>query len=304
MFNEDQLEDMTLKIFENLGYERLCGYDIIRDYHSVFMDFSLFLDLKAINEEFDDSQIQDAIKTIKSLSNGSPTEDNKLFTKYLLEGVPVEIKTNDGYQYKNIKLIDFEDINKNHFQAINQFAITEFDSKRPDIIIFVNGIPLVVIELKTATDEDVKLEDAYNQLTGYRTVSIPSLFKYNQFLVISDGVTAKAGTITSSYSRFSDWKKVEADDLVHENMPTHETLFYGMFRKDRFLDIIQNFILFSGDNKILAAYHQYFGVKKAMASTLTTGYRTGKAGILWHTQGSGKSFSMVCYSGNMIKFLD
>lgn len=304
MFNEDQLEDMTLKIFENLGYERLCGYDIIRDYHSVFMDFSLFLDLKAINEEFDDSQIQDAIKTIKSLSNGSPTEDNKLFTKYLLEGVPVEIKTNDGYQYKNVKLIDFEDINKNHFQAINQFAITEFDSKRPDIIIFVNGIPLVVIELKTATDEDVKLEDAYNQLTGYRTVSIPSLFKYNQFLVISDGVTAKAGTITSSYSRFSDWKKVEADDLVHENMPTHETLFYGMFRKDRFLDIIQNFILFSGDNKILAAYHQYFGVKKAMASTLTTGYRTGKAGILWHTQGSGKSFSMVFYAGNMIKFLE
>lgn len=304
MFNEEQLEDMTLKIFENLGYERLCGYDIIRDYHSVFMDFSLFLDLKAINEEFDDSQIQDAIKTIKSLSNGTPTEDNKLFTKYLLEGVPVEIKTNDGYQYKNVKLIDFEDINKNHFQAINQFAITEFDSKRPDIIIFVNGIPLVVIELKTATDEDVKLEDAYNQLTGYRTVSIPSLFKYNQFLVISDGVTAKAGTITSSYSRFSDWKKVEADDLVHENMPTHETLFYGMFRKDRFLDIIQNFILFSGDNKILAAYHQYFGVKKAMASTLTTGYRTGKAGILWHTQGSGKSFSMVFYAGNMIKFLE
>ena len=304
MFNEEQLEDMTLKIFENLGYERLCGYDIIRDYHSVFMDFSLFLDLKAINEEFDDSQIQDAIKTIKSLSNGSPTEDNKLFTKYLLEGVPVEIKTNDGYQYKNVKLIDFEDINKNHFQAINQFAITEFDSKRPDIIIFVNGIPLVVIELKTATDEDVKLEDAYNQLTGYRTVSIPSLFKYNQFLVISDGVTAKTGTITSSYSRFSDWKKIEADDLVYENMPTHETLFYGMFRKDRFLDIIQNFILFSSDNKILAAYHQYFGVKKAMASTLTTGYRTGKAGILWHTQGSGKSFSMVFYAGNMIKFLE
>lgn len=304
MFNEEQLEDMTLKIFENLGYERLCGYDIIRDYHSVFMDFSLFLDLKAINEEFDDSQVQDAIKTIKSLSNGSPTEDNKLFTKYLLEGVPVEVKTNDGYQYKNVKLIDFEDINKNHFQAINQFAITEFDSKRPDIIIFVNGIPLVVIELKTATDEDVKLEDAYNQLTGYRTVSIPSLFKYNQFLVISDGVTAKAGTITSSYSRFSDWKKIEADDLVYENMPTHETLFNGMFRKDRFLDIIQNFILFSGDNKILAAYHQYFGVKKAMASTLTTGYRTGKAGILWHTQGSGKSFSMVFYAGNMIKFLE
>ena len=119
------------------------------------------------------------------------------------------------------------------------------------------------------------------------------MFKYNQFLVISDGVTAKAGTITSSYSRFSDWKKVEDTDEVYENMPTHETLFNGMFKKDRLLDIIQNYILFSGDKKILAQYHQYFGVKKAILSTMTNGIKTGKAGIVWHTQGSGKSFSMV-----------
>lgn len=304
MFNEEQLEDATLNIFEELGYERLNGYNIDRDYHNVFMENNLFDDLCRINKDFNDSQIQDAIKTIKTLSHGNPVEDNKIFTRYLLEGVPVQVKTNNGYQYKNVKLIDFDNINANHFQAINQYTIIEFDTKRPDIIIFINGIPLAVIELKTATNEDVKLEDAYTQLTGYRNVYIPSLFKYNQFLVISDGVTAKAGTITSPYSRFSDWKKVEANDEVYENMPTHETLFNGMFKKDRLLDIIQNFILFSDDKKILAQYHQYFGVKKAILSTVTNGAKTGKAGIVWHTQGSGKSFSMVFYSGNMIKLLN
>ena len=304
MYTEEQLEDMTLNIFENLGYERLNGYNIDRDFHSVFMDNNLFDDISNINRNFSDAQINDAIKTIKNLSHGNPVEDNKTFTKYLLEGVPVEVKTSTGYQYKNVKLIDFQNINKNHFQAVNQFSIIDRDSKRPDIIIFINGIPLVVIELKTATNEDVKLEDAYNQLMGYKNVSIPTLFKYNQFLVISDGVTAKAGTITSPYSRFSDWKKVEETDEVHENIPTHETLFNGMFRKDRLLDIIQNFILFSDDKKILAQYHQYFGVKKAIQSTVTKGVKTGKAGILWHTQGSGKSFSMVFYSGNMIKLLN
>ena len=304
MFTEEQLEDMTLNIFENLGYERLNGYTIDRDFHSVFMDNNLFDDISNINRNFNDAQINDAIKTIKNLSHGNPVEDNKTFIRYLLEGVPVEVKTSTGYQYKNVKLIDFQNINNNHFQAVNQFSIIDRDSKRPDIIIFINGIPLVVIELKTATNEDVKLEDAYNQLMGYKNVSIPTLFKYNQFLVISDGVTAKAGTITSPYSRFSGWKKVEENDEVHENMPTHETLFNGMFRKDRLLDIIQNFILFSDDKKILAQYHQYFGVKKAIKSTVTNGAKTGKAGILWHTQGSGKSFSMVFYSGNMIKLLN
>ena len=304
MFTEEQLEDITLNILEKLGYKRINGYNLDRDYHSVFMDNALFDDLCRINKEFNDSQIQEAVKTIKTLSHGNPIEDNKTFTRYLLEGVPVQIKTNSGYQYKNVKLIDFDNIDNNHFQAVQQFTIIEFDTKRPDIIIFINGIPLVVVELKTAVNESVKLEDAYNQLTGYRTVYIPSLFKYNQFLVVSDGVTAKAGTITSPYSRFSDWKKIEDSDEVFENMPTHETLFNGMFRKDRLIDIIQNFILFSDDKKILAQYHQYFGVKKAVHSTITNGVKTGKAGIVWHTQGSGKSFSMVFYSGNMIKQLN
>ncbi len=303
MFNEDSLEDATLKLFEELGYERLCGYDIDRDYHSVFMDNNLLDDLCHINKEFSEFQVQEAIRTIKSLSHGNPIGDNKTFTRYLIEGVPVQVKDSMGYQYKNVKLIDFDNVNNNHFQVINQFKIIEFDTKRPDVIVFINGIPVVVIELKTTTNEYVTIEDAYNQLNGYKNVSIPSLFKYNQFLVISDGVNAKAGTITSSYSRFSDWKKVNADDIVTENMETHTTLIKGMFRKDRILDIIKNFILFSDDKKIISQYHQYFGVKKAIESTVSN-YKTGKAGIIWHTQGSGKSFSMVFYAGNMIKVLN
>lgn len=303
MFTEEQLEDMTMSLLDKLKYECKNGYEIERDYHSVFYDDTLFDDIANINRDFTDDQINEAIKTIKNLTYNNVVEDNKEFTKYLLQGVPVEVKTNAGYQYKNVKLIDFDNVENNHFQAINQFTIIEFEQKRPDIIIFVNSIPLVVIELKTATNEDVKLEDAYLQLHKYREVSIPSLFRYNQFLVISDGVTAKAGTITSPYSRFSDWKKVEDTDVVTENMPTHETLFNGMFRKDRLLDLIGNYILYSNDSKILAQYHQYFGVKKAIKSTVTTGAKTGKAGIVWHTQGSGKSFSMVFYAGNMIKML-
>ena len=303
MFTEEQLEDMTMSLLDKLNYECKNGYDIERDYHSVFYDATLFDDITNINRDFTDEQINEAIKTIKNLTYNNVVEDNKEFTKYLLQGVPVEVKTNAGYQFKNVKLIDFDNVENNHFQAINQFTIIEFEQKRPDIIVFVNSIPLVVIELKTATNEDVKIEDAYLQLHKYREISIPSLFRYNQFLVISDGVTAKAGTITSPYSRFSDWKKVEDTDVVTENMPTHETLFNGMFRKDRLLDLIGNYILYSNDSKILAQYHQYFGVKKAIKSTVTTGVKTGKAGIIWHTQGSGKSFSMVFYAGNMIKML-
>lgn len=304
VFNENSLEDTTLELFEEMGYDRICGYDIDRDYHSVFMDDNLLDDLCHINKDFSESQVQEAIRTIKTLSHGNPIEDNKTFSKYLIEGVPVQVKDSNGYQYKNIKLIDFDNINNNHFQVVNQFKIIEFDTKRPDIIVFINGIPVIVIELKTTTNEDITIEDAYNQLTGYKNVSIPSLFKYNQFLVISDGVTAKAGTITSPYSRFSDWKKIYAEDVVTENMETHTTLFKGMFRKDRILDIINNFILFSNDKKIIAQYHQYFGVKKAIESTVNKGVHTGKAGIVWHTQGSGKSFSMVFYTGNMIKALN
>ena len=200
MFTEKQLEEMTMKLLSDLGYECKNGYEIERDYHNVFDEDVLFDSIANINSDFNDDQIREAIRTIKGITYGNVVDDNRQFTEYLLKGVPVEVKTSDGYQYKNVKLIDFDNINNNHFQAINQFTIIEFEQKRPDIIIFVNGLPLVVIELKTATNEDVKLEDAYLQLHKYREISIPTLFRYNQFLIISDCSSKGVVLVNGSFS--------------------------------------------------------------------------------------------------------
>ena len=305
MFDEATLEKITMELLTNLGYETLNGYELEREnYSNVILDDDLERAITKLNKNITSEDIKEVIRLIKNLDNNNTILNNKQFTQYLLEGVKVPIQEDGTTKYKTIKVIDFNNIEINTFKAINQYTIIEESEKRPDIIVFINGMPLVVIELKSTTREEVKLEDGYNQLKGYQNVHIPTLFYYNQFLIVSDGVQARAGTITSPWSRFSEWKKIEDTDIVKENMATHNTLFNGMMRKDRIIDIINNFIMWSGDNKILAAYHQYFGVKKAIKSTEKAyNERTGKAGILWHTQGSGKSFSMVFYTGNMIKVL-
>ena len=305
MFDEATLEKITMELLTNLGYETLNGYELEREnYSNVILDDDLERAITKLNKNITSEDIKEVIRLIKNLDNNNTILNNKQFTQYLLEGVKVPIQEDGTTRYKTIKVIDFNNIEINTFKAINQYTIIEESEKRPDIIVFINGMPLVVIELKSTTREEVKLEDGYNQLKGYQNVHIPTLFYYNQFLIVSDGVQARAGTITSPWSRFSEWKKIEDTDIVRENMATHNTLFNGMMKKDRIMDIINNFIMWSGDNKILAAYHQYFGVKKAIKSTEKAyNERTGKAGILWHTQGSGKSFSMVFYSANMIKIL-
>lgn len=306
MFNEQALEKVTKEILEKLEYECINGYEMERaDFSKVLLEDDLVQAIEKINKGIKDEQIQEAVRLIRNLDHNNTILNNKQFTKYLLEGISVPIQENGETRYKTVKIVDFDNISNNTFKAINQYTIIEHSEKRPDIIIFINGMPLVVVELKSTIREEVKLEDGYNQLKGYQEIHIPSLFYYNQFMIVSDGVQARAGTITSPDSKFSEWKKIEDTNEVKENMPTHHTLFNGMLRKDRLLDIINNFILWSDDNKILSAYHQYFGVKKAIASTENAiNNRTGKAGLLWHTQGSGKSFSMVFYAGNMIKALN
>lgn len=306
MFDEETLEKVTMEMLQNLGYECINGYEMERtDFSKVLLEEDIVQAIEKINNGIKLEQIQEAVRLIRNLDYNNTILNNKQFTKYLLEGIPVPIQENGETRYKTVKILDLDNIQNNTFKAINQYTIIEHSEKRPDIIIFINGMPLVVVELKSTVREDVKLIDAYHQLKGYQEVHIPTLFYYNQFMVVSDGVRARAGTITSQWSRFSEWKKIEDSDEVLENMPTHQTLFNGMFRKDRLLDIISNFILWSEDLKILSAYHQYFGVKKAIASTETAiDNRTGKAGLLWHTQGSGKSFSMVFYAGSMIKSLN
>ena len=306
MFDEQTLEKITMEMLEKLGYECINGYEMERtDFSKILLEYDLVQAIEKINKGIKDEQIQESVRLIRNLDYNNTILNNKQFTKYLLEGISVPIQENGETRYKTVKIIDFDNISNNTFKAINQYTIIEHSEKRPDIIIFINGMPLVVVELKSTIREEVKLEDGYHQLKGYQEVHIPSLFYYNQFMIVSDGVQARAGTITSPWSRFSEWKKIEDTDEVKENMPTHQTLFNGMFRKDRLLDIINNFILWSDNNKILSAYHQYFGVKKAITSTENAiNNRTGKAGLLWHTQGSGKSFSMVFYAGNMIKALN
>lgn len=305
MFDEETLEKITMELLSELEYETINGYELERDnFSNVILDEDLEDSIIRLNQGISNGEIKEVIRLIKNLSDANTILNNKQFTSYLLEGVKVPITENGATRYKTIKIIDFDNIDKNIFKAINQYTIVEESEKRPDIIIFINGMPLIVVELKSTIREEVKLEDGYRQLKGYQNVHIPTLFYYNQFLIVSDGAQARAGTITSPWSRFSEWKKIEDTDEVTENMPTHNTLFKGMLRKDRVLDIISNYILWSEDNKILAAYHQYFGVKKAIASTINAFEdKTGKAGILWHTQGSGKSFSMVFYSSNMIRIL-
>ena len=305
MFNEETLENITMEILKELEYECINGYEMERtDYSKVILEEDFRNAIYKINNNVTDEQVTEVVRQIKNLEHNNTILNNKQFTKYLLEGCQVPINENGETRYKTIKIVDFNNISNNTFKAINQYTIIEHSEKRPDIIIFINGLPLVVVELKSTVREDVKLIDGYHQLKGYQEVHIPTLFYYNQFMIVSDGVQARAGTITSPWSRFSEWKKIEANDEVTENMPTHKTLFYGILRKDRLLDIINNFVLWSEDSKILSAYHQYFGVKKAINSTeVAIDNRTGKAGILWHTQGSGKSFSMVFYAGNMIKVL-
>lgn len=305
MFDEEKLEKITMDLLSELEYETINGYELKREnYSNVILDNELENSLMRLNKEISNDEIREVIRLIKNLDRNNTILNNKQFTSYLLEGVKIPITENGTTRYKTIKIIDFNDVRKNKFKAINQYTIVEESEKRPDIIIFINGMPLIVIELKSTIREEVKLEDGYRQLKGYQNVHIPSLFYYNQILIVSDGAQARAGTITSPWSRFSEWKKIEDTDEIYENMPTHISLIKGMLRHDRILEIISNYIFWSEDNKILAAYHQYFGVKKAIVSTLNAfKNKTGKAGILWHTQGSGKSFSMVFYSSNMIKVL-
>lgn len=302
-FDEHALEEMIIEVLREQGYDYLPGEEIERDYHEVILLPQLQNALVRLNPSLSENTIQEAIRKIKNLDQNNLVRNNQEFSRMLREGVKAPEHTERGVDYKTVKIIDFDDAGNNEFLAVNQYTIIEHSEKRPDLIIFINGLPLVVIELKSATrdEEDTTPEMAYNQLSGYKNVHIPSLFYYNQILVASDGVSAKAGTITSKWERFSEWKKVGVDDEP-ENLNTLEPLLYGMLKKETLLDLIGNFILYQEDAKILPAYHQYYGVKRALERSLAV--EDGRIGIFWHTQGSGKSFSMVFYAGNMIRLLD
>ncbi|MDD3187717.1 MAG: type I restriction endonuclease [Bacilli bacterium] len=241
MFTEEQLEVMTIELLKELGYSYQTGESIGRDYSDVLLIYELTTKLIKLNPNLSEQVINEAIRIIKNLDNNNLIKNNKQFFNYLISGISVPEYTSEGTRYHTVKLIDFDNVDNNEFLVVNQFSIEEHSLKRPDIIVFINGIPLVVFELKSMIREDVSLEDAYNQLKGYMNVHIPSLFYYNQILVISDGVKAKAGTITCNYSRFTEWKKTGINDSV-EKLNTHESLIKGMFEKNTLLKLIKNYM--------------------------------------------------------------
>ena len=297
-FTEDNYEKALISLFKGMGYQYLYGPDIERDYYVPYYEAQLEESLQTINPKKPYAAIHEAIIKLRNIDMGSLVQRNETFTDYLQHGIEVSYFNGEEMYSDMVYLIDFEDTNKNTFQVINQWTFIENAEKRADIIVFVNGLPLVVVELKSPSREETDASQAYLQLRNYMK-DLPSLFTFNMFCVMSDMALSKAGTITSKEDRYMEWKTKDGDYESTE-FADYDTLFEGVFQKERFLDIVKNFICFSkegkGSAKILAGYHQYFAVKKAIERTKHATESNGKIGVFWHTQGSGKSLSMVFYA--------
>ena len=304
-YDEDAYEKTVLGILKDLGYTYYNGYEVDRDYHNPLFVNDLD-NIYAINAGSSNIAIKTAIKKVQDFGLGSLKDKNDKFMDYLQNGISVNYWEDGKEKSTLIKIVDWENIENNKFTVINQWRFIEKEAKRPDIVVFLNGFPVVVMELKSPVREDADVSDAYNQLQKYMYV-IPSLFNYNAFCVISDMAKTKAGTITSPEDRFMEWKSTDGSYETTQ-WADYNTFFEGMFEKNRFMDILKNFVVFSKDGKdifkILGAYHQYFAVNKAVTSTLKAIETDGKAGVFWHTQGSGKSLSMVFYVKKLQQILD
>lgn len=298
-YTESNYENAVLQLMnEELGYSYVYGPEVERDYHSPLYEDVLLPCLQRLNPALPDDALGEALYKLKNFETGTLLQKNMVFMDYLQNGVPVKYVENGEERSTLVYLVDFKHPDNNEFTVSNQWTFIENSEKRPDVIFFVNGLPLVVVELKSPSREETDASAAYRQLRNYMH-EIPSLFIYNAICVMSDMSTSKAGTITSGEDRFMAWKTTDGS-YENTQYATFDTFFEGIFEKERFLDILKNFICFNVDGqntfKILAGYHQYFAVKKAVASTLHATETDGKGGVFWHTQGSGKSLSMVFYA--------
>lgn len=305
-YTEANYENAIILLMEELGYQHLCGYNVDRDFREPLFLEEVRPTLRRINPEMPEEALEEAIRKVQSIENGSLVQKNQVFTDYFQNGVPVRYYTGKEERSGIVRLADFSCPEQNTFTVANQWTIQEQVEKRPDVILFVNGFPVVVMELKSPSREETNESEAYCQLRNYMQ-DIPSLFVYNQVCVISNLAISKAGTITSGEDRFMEWKTVDGS-YENTQSATFDTFLRGIFEPARFLDIMQNFICFNEDGpkvfKILAGYHQYFAVHKAIESTRRAELTDGKGGVFWHTQGSGKSLSMVFYAHLLQKTLE
>ncbi len=299
LFTEDTYEQALIELFENMGYEHLYAPDLDRDYTSPLLDAVLRDSLVRMNRKLPVEAVDEAISKLHNFDSGSLVQKNALFMDYLQNGITVKCFVKGEERSCIVSLIDDVNVEQNAFHVVNQFTYIENgNNRRPDIILFINGLPLVLMELKSPSKDEVGAENAYNQIRNYMQ-DIQSLFYCNAICVISDLSTNKAGTITSGLDRFMEWKTKDGN---YENnaYAQFDTFYEGMFRKERLLDLLKNFILFSGSGqgrfKVLAGYHQYFAVRKAIEKAKVAAKTDGKGGVFWHTQGSGKSLSMVFYA--------
>ena len=297
--NEEAYENSIIELFEELGYTHVYGPDVeARDFTSPLYEAVLTNSLHQINPNLPDEAINEALFKLKNFENAELTQKNAVFMDYLQNGITVCYTEKGEPRDTIVYLIDYENQDNNSFIVANQWTFIENSEKRPDVLLFINGLPLVLMELKSPSREETDASEAYRQIQNYKH-EIPSMFIYNAICVMSDLAVSKAGTITSDETRFMEWKTVDGS-YENTKYAQFDTFFNGIFEKSRLLDILKNFICFSNENKgavkILSGYHQYFAVKKAIESTKHATQTDGKGGVFWHTQGSGKSLSMVFYA--------
>ncbi|HEY9651515.1 MAG TPA: type I restriction endonuclease subunit R [Coleofasciculaceae cyanobacterium] len=314
-FIESIVEEATLEWLEGLGYAPLQASEIAPDssnserqtYADIVLIDRLRSALATINDKIPSDAIEEAIRKVTRTDTPSLFENNRRFHKLLTDGVDVEYQAENRTIYDKVWLIDFTNPNNNNWLAVNQLYVKENKTPRiPDVVIFINGLPLGVIELKNPTDENATIKGAFNQLQTYKN-DIPSLFPYNEILIVSDGTEARVGTLTADWEWFMPWRTIDGETIVPKGTAELEVIIKGIFEKHRFLDLIKHFIVFEVDGekitKKMAGYHQFHAVNKAINRTVTATNPEGdrRVGVIWHTQGSGKSLTMAFYAGKIIQ---
>jgi type I restriction enzyme, R subunit len=317
VISEDHIEQIIIQEFIELGYSYVNGADISpegiaqeREYDEVVLKTRLSNAIAKLNTTVPAEAQEEALKKVLRTDSPNLSQNNYTFHKYLTDGVDVEYRKGDRIVGDKVWLIDYENPSNNEFLVVNQFTIIENNvNKRPDVILFVNGLPLVVIELKNAVDENATIHSAFNQLQTYKQ-TITSLFVYNSLLIISDGWDALYGSLTAPKQFFVPWKSIDGKLVADEDIPQMEVMVKGMLNKFVLPDLIRHYIVFHQNKeqltKIVPRYHQYFAVNKAVETTKRATAETGdqRAGVIWHTQGSGKSLSMVFYAGKLVLALN
>lgn len=313
--NETQLENLCLDWFSENGWEVVHGIDIApessnplrKDYKQILIEADLQAAFERLNPHLPASCFEQVWQKLSKPESLDLVTNNRAFHRMLLEGVPVTYKKQDDWVHDHAFMVDFNHVHQNRFVAINQFTILGTKQpRRPDIICFINGIPFAVLELKSPTDENADIWDAFNQLQTYKE-EISDLFVYNEALVVSDGVTARVGSLTANQERFLPWRTIKNEDDKPALEWELETVIRGFFDRELFLDYIRFFVLFETDGektiKKIAGYHQFHAVREAVQATIAAANPAGdkKAGVVWHTQGSGKSISMCCYAGKLLQ---